>query len=287
MKLREFLADTLSVSKGSMKLNTKGVIEEYRERYEKLIGSGKAFRHDTYTVNPGGRVMVHIKVPSETVDRFFYDVLIELSAEKSAADFRDCDIKIFSNCPSFVYSVAYVFAHWDPDAPAKGGSSRKNAGMMIDTLRGKLPKERLLVPGSEKSLGHKPIHDKPVVRNPMGIPLFDKSVYFAIFYMLDNVQFSQAMHNYHNIPMTRLMATIDDFDSLMVKRKREETRQKAVAKAKDKATREAFEEHERNIDNVNKSGMKKPRSAIRVTSVQGMKGARGSKSPKSTRRTGK
>ena len=87
--------------------------------------------------------------------------------------------------------------------------------------------------------------------------------------------------------MTRLMATIDDFDSLMVKRKREETRQKAAAKAKDKATREAFEEHEKNIDNVNKSGMKKPRSAIRVTSVQGMKGARGSKSPKSTRRTGK
>lgn len=287
MKLREFLADTLSVSKGSMKLNTKGVIEEYRERYEKLTGSGKTFRHDTYTVNPGSRVMVHIKVPSETVDRFFYDVLIELSAEKSAADFRDCDIKIFSNCPSFVYSVAYVFAHWDPDATAKGGANRKIAGMMIDSLRGKLPKERLLVPGSEKSLGHKPVHDKPVVRNPMGIPLFDKSVYFAIFYMLDNVQFSQAIHNHHNISMTRLMATIDDFDSLMVKRKREESRQKAAAKAKDKATKEAFEEHEKNIDKANRSGMKKPRSAIRVTSVQGMKGLKGSKSPKSTRRTGK
>jgi len=275
VKLKEFLADTLSVSKGSMKLNTKGVIEEYRERYDNLIGSGKTFRHDTYTVNPGGRIMVHIKVPSETVDGFYYDVLIELSAEKSAADFRDCDIKIFSNCPSFVYSVAYVFAHWDPSAKDKS----KGKGMMIDSLRGKLPRERLLVPGAEKSLGKKPVHDKPVTRNPMGIPLFDKSVYFAIFYMLDNVPFAQVMHNYHNISMSRLMATIDDFESLMAKRKRVAARQSEKKKAEKAASDKVFRDHESKIDKANRSGMQKPKRAIRVTSVQGARATKSMKSP--------
>lgn len=260
-----------------MKLNTKGVIEEYRERYDRLVASGKAFRHDTYTVNPGGRVMVHIKVPSETVDNFYYDVLIELEAEKSAADFRDCDIKIFSNCPSFVFSVAYVFAHWNPDATDKKSKSK---GMMIDSLRGKLPKDRMLVPGTEKSLGRKPVHDKPVVRNPMGIPLFDKSVYFAIFYMLDDIAFAQAIHNYHNIPMTRLMATIDDFDTLMAKRKRAAAKQSEKKKATRAASDKVFEEHEKNLDKANRFGMKKPKAAIRVSSVQGLRAAKSMSSPR-------
>ena len=85
MKLKEFLKDTLQVSKGAMKIETKGIIEGYRERYDVLRkDKSKPFRHDVYTMTPGNRVAVHIKVPSETVDKFYYDVLLELSAEKSA-----------------------------------------------------------------------------------------------------------------------------------------------------------------------------------------------------------
>lgn len=260
-----------------MKLNTKGVIEEYRERYDRLVASGKAFRYDTYTVNPGSRVMVHIKVPSETVDDFYYDVLFELGAEKSATDFRDCDIKIFSNCPSFVFSVAYVFAHWDPDNKDK---KSKGKGMMIDSLKGKLPRDRMLVPGTEKSLGKEPVHEKPVVRNPMGIPLFDKSIYFAIFYMLDKIKFAQAMHNYHNISMVRLMTTIDDFDKLMEKRKKAAARQAEKKKRTQAAAKKVFEEHEENLEKENRHGLQKPKRAIRAKSVQTLRGAKSMSAPK-------
>lgn len=270
MKLKRFLQDTFSPSKGSVKLNTKGIIEDYRERYDQLIASGKKFQHDAYTTTKG-RVIVHIKVPSETIDgKFFYDVLFELTAEKSAVDFRDCNIKVFSNCPSFVYSVAYVFAHWNPD-----DDSGKKPGMMIDSLRGKLPRERMLIPGTEKALGREPVHDKPVVRNPMGIPLFDKSLYFAVFHMLDEMNFNQTMHNHNNVSMSRVIASVASFDSLMAQRKRLEAKQKRDKEKKQAAVDQIFEDQEKTLQSKNRltphSPAQKPRTAIRVGTTSATK----------------
>lgn len=284
MKLKEFLQDSFSPSKGSVKLNTKGIIEEYRDKYDQLLSSGKKFKHDTYTVTPGNKVIVHIKVPSETVDNFYYDVLFELTAEKSAADFRDCDIKVFSNCPSFVYTVAYVFAHWNPDSK----NPAKKTGMMIDSLRGKLPRDRMLIPGTEKALGRKPVHEKPVVRNPMGIPLFDKSIYFAIFYMLDEMEYRSTMENHHNVSMSRVVATVMEFDKLMAQRKRAEKQAREKKRVTRQVQDKVFENHEKKLDAANRSGMKSPKplsSTIRVSSG-GMRSTRSTHKVKSVGKVG-
>lgn len=260
MKLKEFMSDTFSVRKGAMKINTKGIIESYREKYDRMMNnSSKRCRSESYSIQPGGRVILHIKVPSETVDNFFYDVLFELTADKSAVSFADCDIRVFSNCPSFVYSVAYVFAHWDPD---KNTVSEKGRGMMIDTLRGKLPRNRMLIPGTENKLGRKPVHEAPIVRNPMGLPLFDKSIYFAIFYMNDNLDFSATIGNHNNITTKQLFDSVAQFDHLMNERKKMAIKEKRKTNNVRKDIDRDFERQEKNLDRKNIQSMMRPKASL-------------------------
>lgn len=270
MKLRAFMSDTMQPAKGAMKVSTKGIIEGYRERYDALIKRPEAkFQVQTYKVSPNHQIMVHVKVPSETVHTLHYDVLLALSPEKGTMDLLDCDVKIFSNCPSFVYSVAYIFAHWDPDA--KPGTTTKGKGMMIDTLKGKLPRDRMLIPGTEKKLGKQPVHDPPVVRNPLGLPLFDKSIYYAIFYLQDNVPYTQIIHTHNNVSMTRVVASVEDFERLMSYRRKLEQEQKRQKALQQKSTDKDSRTIERNLDKQNRAGMMlspkqptKPKTAQRV-----------------------
>lgn len=270
MKLRAFMSDTMQPAKGAMKVSTKGIIEGYRERYDALIKRPEAkFQVQTYKVSPNHQIMVHVKVPSETVNKLHYDVLLALSPEKGAMDLLDCDVKIFSNCPSFVYSVAYIFAHWDPDA--KPGTTTKGTGMMIDTLKGKLPRDRMLIPGTEKKLGKQPVHDPPVVRNPLGLPLFDKSIYYAIFYLQDNVPYDQIIHTRNNVSMARVVASVEDFERLMSYRRKLEQEQKRQKALQQKSTDKDSRTIEWNLDKQNRAGMMlspkqptKPKTAQRV-----------------------
>lgn len=266
MKLGLFLQDTFSPQKGSIKVPIKGTIEGYRERYNQLKSdSSKLFQHKIYVIQPKNRTIVHIKVPSETVAQFHYDILLELDIPKKCTDFADCDIKVFSNCPSFVYSYAYIFAHWDgSSSPIRGAMGK---GMLIDVLKGKLPRERMLIPGSEGQLGKKAVHDQPVIRNPIGIPLFDKSIYFAIFYLMENLTPEDVAksHNYRSAP--QVFASVTPFDSLMVQRKRLENRQKDRTAKAQKKVQSTFETHERSLAQKNLSGMMQPKRAKTVTST--------------------
>lgn len=244
MKLKAFLEDSFQPAKGSISIPIKGIIDGYRERYKSLCKRAK-FSHTIYTIMPGNRTLIHVKVPSETVENFTYDVLLEFKAAPDVVDFRDCDIKIFSNCPSFVYSYAYVFAHWFPDEIPAGN---KNAPL-INTIRRNSHTGTMLIDGVGilQKIGSRPTKEKPVVRNPMGIPMFDKSLYFAIFHVMDELTWPQVKATHNNINMARILVTIDSFDTLMNNRKRAENLQKRKQAATDKATEEGFKKHEKSI----------------------------------------
>ena len=56
---------------------------------------------------------IHIKIPSEVVEKFYYDVVIEFST-KEKFDFvrptlSNYDVKFFSNDPAFVFTFAYSY----------------------------------------------------------------------------------------------------------------------------------------------------------------------------------
>ena len=210
-------------AKGStVKIPVAGVVGQYRERYASLVKDPtRRFRHDVYILRPGDIPVVHVKVPSESIrtEPFYYDVLIQLEPNPDAISFRDCDVRVFSNCPSYVYSgLGYIHSHWNTEE--KSG----RPSMMIDSLKGKLPRENLLVRGSEKQLGYKATHKEPVIRNPMGLPIFDKSLYYAIFYMEDNLNLLQVRSSHHYVTQGQIVASVASFDHLMVERKRAEHR---------------------------------------------------------------
>lgn len=234
MKLRSFMQDTMSF--GSMGIPIRPIIESYKERYLSLKKRVK-FTHMIYEVMPGSRHMVHVKVPSETItgEPFYYDVLLELAGD-TAATFSDCDVKFFSNCPSFVYNLSYVMAHWVPEAkPDKRFNNRRVKG---DTM---------LIPGLSQKLGPQPTKDKPVIRNPLGIPMLDKSLYFAIFYIMENLTWQEVASTHNNVHIGQVAVSVADFDHLMVDRKRAENRDKKKKEDGERKVKAAMAKHERSI----------------------------------------
>lgn len=269
MKLKEFLQDNIPLGKGAVKIPIKGLVSEYREKYDTLKNTHK-FSHDIYTIQPGGRMIVHIKVPSETVDNFYYDILIEFEPSATTLKIEDCDVKLFSNSPSFVYSYAYVFYHLDPDGTTKAKKTEKDgSGMLIDTLRYKIPKNRLMVHGAETTLPDEPLHNEPVIRNPAGIPLPDKTIYYGIFYVLDNLKLLDITKSRRYRTSRQVFDAVEDFDALMLKRKRAEQKQKEAKARQRKQEMDSVKTTERAVRKTNSVvNVVKPRSTVKPISSQ-------------------
>lgn len=277
MKLREFLKDELSVKPGSVKIPIKSLIEGYRERYEKLINDPhKKFMHDVYRITPGDRIVVHVKVPSETLERFYYDVLIELDkGAVGVARIEDCDIHIFSNCPSFVYRYAYVFYHLDLDTEQSGNKKKKkNSGMLIDMFTSKIPKDKLLIDGTEDKYGADILNNEPVIRNSLGLPMFDKSLYFAIFY-LQKISILSIFSTRKYRTEQQVLASVEAFDTLMAKRQQEEKREKQRNARIQKADEDKVKTVERKVRKANSiSGITKPLKPKSLSKPRSPKGVK-------------
>lgn len=227
MKLSVFLEDELSIAPGSLKLSIKSQLEKYRDKYDALIAK-KKIHTDVYKVMPSGKIIAWFKIPSQSLDKFYYDVLLELTPSDGAKKFEDCEVKFFSNSPSFVYGgYAYIFHHLDSDPRAPDGK-----GMMIDMYRSKVPRDNLLIPRSESKLGEEAVTEEPVVRNRLGIPMPDFSIYCAIFHMIDNMSFRSVLRTRNYRTVNQMVSTVRSFDQLMLERKREENREKQTKERK-------------------------------------------------------
>lgn len=268
MKLKRFLSDNFSLGKGSIKIPAEELINKYRNNYHEAIKKGLKFPTDLYWIAKESVVVVHVKVPSESVKNFYYDVLIQF--EKDGKDFEDCHIKIFSNSPSFVYTYAYVFYHLEDD-------EREGKGMIIDDYDKKIPKERLLVSGAENKLDKEVLHGYPTVRNPYGLPLFDKTVYYAIFNIIENFDFNRVIHNKRMVTRRGLFDNIKDFDTLMIMRKAEEDKQRENNRVKKESNKlsKIFKNTEKENSRLSKDDSSihilKPMKASKSESVKKVK----------------
>lgn len=143
-----------------------------------LLKDNYAIRFDTLLVREGGNLQyklykdskgnkyIHAKIPSESIPNFYYDVVIEFveSAILSVTtSLEKNNIKFFSNDPAFIFNYAYAF--------------NKN-GLIIDSLKNKLPKECL--------------ENKAIVRNPKSNIGAVKSFYFLYFFMKLKKLFSKS-----------------------------------------------------------------------------------------------
>lgn len=262
MLLRDFMQDNVTLKKGSVKLPVGGFIANTKNKYlEMKKNANKPFLHMSYLVTPGDTLTVHVKVPSKSLKKFYYDVLLELTPIKDAKSIEDCHVKIFSNSPSFVYSYAYVFYHLDPEDNGEltksTNKSRKNPGMLINRLYRKIPVNRLLIPGTEDKYGDRVLNEPPIVRNPYNLPLFDSSLYLAIHYLEDVTTLQELTRTARRITENQLIANVDDFDHLMETRKRVALSEGREEAKKKRLNKEVVQTVEREVRRSN--------SAIRIT----------------------
>ena len=159
--LEEYLDNPMG--KGSTAIANRNLIKtDLNTRYEKLINTHKSFKH--YHYHDKHNFYIHIIIPSESKRNNTYDVVIQFApTEKEVIkdiNLKRYTIKVFSNCPSFTYTYAYVYNNYD---------------LMIDFLKDKY-NDMIL-------------SDNPIIKNPGEVINFEKSVYFACKYIKSNGTF--------------------------------------------------------------------------------------------------
>ena len=199
--LDEYLENPMG--KGSTAIANRNLIKnDLNSRYDKLIAKHKDFKHYHYHDNTN--FYIHIKVPSESERKNEYDVVIQFTpTEKEVindVNLNRYTIKVFSNCPSFTYTYAYVYNDY---------------GLMIDFLKDKYTDVVL--------------DDNPIIKNPGEIINFEKSIYFACKYIKSNKSFLNKVSLVaisKRINIEQFKKTIKTSDSIETEIKKETNRLK-------------------------------------------------------------
>lgn len=169
------------------------------------------------------RYYIHIKIPSEVVKHFYYDVVIMFHAKDpevlSSSSLRNYDIKVFSNDPAFCFTYLRVFLKND---------------MFLDDLKPKAPSQAL--------------RKDPVERNPHQLIGYVKSLYFAFIFMNSKNLFNKFFYETNGIPYNKndLLRNVEHADSKIRKRQEEGERIRRSERKQSKAARTTV-----STDNIN------------------------------------
>ena len=158
--LNESIASYIAnpTGKGSAYVANRSVIKQgLNLTFIKLL---REYRRHFYAVPylyPNGDMLYLVKVPSEDYknNKISYDVIFFIKYDANLRR-QNRDIEVYSNCPSFVFTYAYVY---------------NKKGLFFSKLRDKMPSEALNTP--------------PEVRNPIQSLGFEKSTYIAARYLVD------------------------------------------------------------------------------------------------------
>lgn len=122
-----------------------------------LLREDGVIDYHCYKDEKANQYWLHVKVPSEHVKKFYYDVVLKfyVNAETGTSnDLMKWYVKFYSNDPAFVYTYAYAF---------------NQKGIFLNELRSKMSKEALKSPSKEK--------------NPQEMVGYSKIIYFAYLVM--------------------------------------------------------------------------------------------------------
>lgn len=139
----------------------------------------------------------HIKIPSETVENFYYDVIFKFFADEEIKDggrnFAKYYVQFFSNDPSFVFTYAHTFM--------------KN-GLFIKELAPKMSKEA--------------IKNRAVEKNPQDLNGYVKSIYFAYVFLKERGLLARVRsEGAFKFDIRTLLSNIEDADTKIAKRQTE------------------------------------------------------------------
>lgn len=193
---------------------------------------------------------VYIKIPSEVVPKFYYDVVVRFYPPKDKTvsiqqNLKNYDVQFFSNDPSFVFTFAHAF---------------KKHGMFLDDLALRMSKEALKFPAKE--------------RNPSDSIGYVKSLYFAYLVLKEKGYFSKAAYN-TVAPYDKkgLLASIEDADEKINERQKKAAKLQKQERQKKNVTRETKRGEGIKKFNERQRGMA---GNVHVTSPTTSSGGRGS-----------
>ena len=203
---------------------------DYTRRWNNILlrEAGK-ITYYKYVDKKNNEYYIHIKIPSELVKDFYYDVVLKFSADPNTQNvgslLNKYNVFVFSNDPAFNFTYAYVFL--------------KN-GLVVKDLVPKLAK-----------LSKK---EAPKVTNPEEQIGYVKSLYFAYLYMQQRGLFKViTWSDAEEYNKKKLLGLVQDSDSKIDERIREgkkvDTRKKI----------EVDEKTARKLNNMNISDTAKSR----------------------------
>ena len=152
MTLQQYIHNPAG-SKASVISNRKMFEDLYRDKWGKIMTRENG--HVDYKLYiDKNRYIAHLRIPSEAIDKFYYDVVFLFSGVGTAKRLDQCEVRFFSNDPSFNYTFAYAFKKHD---------------MCIKELESRMSKTAL--------------KKRPLEKNPDNAIGYVKSFYFAYIYM--------------------------------------------------------------------------------------------------------
>ena len=231
--------------------------KDYTHRFNNILlrENGK-INYNVYK-DKHGAYYVHIKIPSEVVKNFYYDVVLKFTGTgdqiRNLTGLNNYKVQFFSNDPAFVYTYAHVFLKND---------------LFIKELASKMSRRAL--------------KEAPNEKNPNKLVGYVKSLFFAYLFMQQRGLFNPIhLTTAQPLDLKYLLSTIEDADTKI--RKRQEEGEK-VSKAKKIAVSDNQAKKLQNLG-VNQNTM--DRIVTTTSKVQGVKKTGRMKTSKSTVRTTK
>ena len=223
-----------------------------------------------------GRHIVHLKVPSTSLGKagyqFYYDVLFEFVA-LSEDPMENSEILLFSNSPGFGYTYAHTYQFY-------GSKEENGQGLLFKLTRHNTATNSQLIKELVDKFPPKMITEPPTIRNPGQLALADRTVYYGLFFLLDNITPDQILHRAVRTSSARLIQAVSSFERMEMERKKLDDRRKKDRAREQKFTEGEFDTHERGLRRTN--SVKKPIQAKRASAMKTTGGVRSPRSPRTT-----
>jgi len=199
MTLDEYLVNPLGKANAVMSTALREATKlQYSQKFDNILlrENGK-INFYTYRDKKNNIYWIHVKVPSEVVPKFYYDVVFKFFQDSKVKvthyDLKKWQVNFFSNDPAFVYTYENAY---------------KEKGLIIKELIPKMSKTALKYKAKEK--------------NPTELIYYSKILYFGILFcqqrdILTTTRLFEAPE-YNN---QQLLQNIEDTDKIIEKRQEE------------------------------------------------------------------
>lgn len=144
MTLEQYIANPMGKNNAVLNASTREIMRlTYQKKFDNILlrENGK-INYTLFEDKKDNTYWIYIKIPSEVVKNFYYDVVLKFYANSKTSlgeDLLKWNVKFFSNDPAFVYTYAHVFREND---------------LFIKELSSKMSKEALKKAPKEKNPGN-------------------------------------------------------------------------------------------------------------------------------------